>query len=1358
MNPLNESSPKSTPTASKPLTTAETLALLERLRQSVGAAVRRTDELERDFNSRSHKLRTQFAQAKLTEQARWATESEAANTDVAAKRERVEASFAARKTRIARASEGARKQRLAEIEGEESKHTLENQAALLEAKRVRDADKQKIQAHHASLTNQLADECAALDQLGTRARATLAGYGSLARLITNPPSSPALDTSAPEGQLLEQLRTQRDLAARALTRSNVFGLTLFFRFFRLWLCLPLILLVPFAFVPELRRFDYAAVSSNVWFLVGASLVAVSSLYFLGRRLAAPHAKAAALALHSGRQLAEVCSQKAEVSFQAETTRLQAAHASTTQRLNDHWKQVRSEARILRSGWTDRLTDQARRLMLANEERQRLWLKAINEHHAEQMAQRQEETTRALEQLETGFDESLARLKLARDASRQAIESEWQCVVVPAFAALQSAAAEVDKEFPPWRAELWRQFTLPEQAAGTARFASLAVDTEKFCEVSLSGRGLALPGEPNFSVPLLLSVPRQASLLFETKQSGQEQVVGALNNLVLRLLTSTPPGRLSFTIFDPVGLGQNFAGIMHLADFEERLINSRIWTQAAQFEQRLADLNEHIEKVTQMYLRNEYETLAEYNAQAGRLAEKYHFLVIADFPSNFSEVAVKRLHSIAASGPRCGVHLLIHWDQRKTAPVEFVPEELRKNAICIVPKDDGFVIASYPSELGSSRRESAPNNRGAECQSRLTSAATADWSGVTLTLDAPPDAELATQLLQQIGKDSTNSYRVEMPFAEVAPADRELWSRETTSELRVAVGRTGATKLQYLALGQGTRQHGLIAGKTGSGKSTLFHVIITNLALWCSPEQVEFYLVDFKKGVEFKCYATHKLPHARVIAIESDREFGLSVLQRVDDELKRRGDLFRKLGAQDIAGYQRAGGTEPIPRTLLLIDEFQELFVEDDRVSQGAALLLDRIVRQGRAFGIHVLLGSQTLGGAYSLARATIGQMVVRIALQCNEADAYLIMNEDNPAPRLLSRPGEAIYNDDGGALQGNSPFQVVWLPDEVRETWLEKVRTFAERRSPTRRDSSEVTHRAGAEAGAPLREPIVFEGNAPANVRDNSLLRALLDAKSIQPGASPRIWLGAPNSIKGPTEAIFRRQSGNHLLIVGQREEAALGMLGVALVTLAAQHPNGSARFFVFDCSAPDSAEAKFLERVVRTVPREIKLVRAGDVDEVMTTLAAEQQQRTDDPGSATPETYLLIHGLQRNKKLRFDEEMSFSLDAGAGGNPGLQLNKLICEGASLGFHVIANCDTYNNVMRFLSRKALSEFEMRVVFQMSANDSASLIDSPQANNLGLHRAILFNGQEGWLETFRPYALPDEGWLVEAGQQLSNLRA
>ena len=355
------------------------------------------------------------------------------------------------------------------------------------------------------------------------------------------------------------------------------------------------------------------------------------------------------------------------------------------------------------------------------------------------------------------------------------------------------------------------------------------------------------------------------------------MVAALNNIVLRLLSVAPPGRVKFTILDPAELGQNFAGIMHLADYEDKLISNRIWTQTTQIEQQLADLNEHIEKVTQMYLRNEYATITEYNEKAGRIAEKYHFLVVADFPVNFSEVAVKRLMSIAASGPRCGVYTLLHWDQRRAAPSELVPDVLRNNGIWIQARSDSFVISDKAIEGGS------------------------------ISLDAPPDADSATELLQRVGKASIDSNRVEMPFEEVAPPDNALWTARTPRTNCACPSAAPAPPSCDMALGKGTRQHVLVAGKTGSGKSTLFHVMITNLALWCSPEQVEFYLVDFKKGVEFEVLRDRApLPHARVVAIESDREFGLSVvLQRVDEELKRRGDLFRDLGVQDVAGYKKS---------------------------------------------------------------------------------------------------------------------------------------------------------------------------------------------------------------------------------------------------------------------------------------------------------------------------------------------------------------------------------------------------------------------------------------------------------------------
>ena len=105
-------------------------------------------------------------------------------------------------------------------------------------------------------------------------------------------------------------------------------------------------------------------------------------------------------------------------------------------------------------------------------------------------------------------------------------------------------------------------------------------------------------------------------------------------------------------------------------------------------------------------------------------------------------------------------------------------------------------------------------------------------------------------------------------------------------------------------------------------------------------------------------------------------------------------MFRDTGVQDLPGFRKARPDQPMPRILLVIDEFQEFFVEDDKISQAASQLFDRLVRQGRAFGIHVVLGSQTLGGAYSLPRSTLGQIAIRVALQCSEADAHLILSEE----------------------------------------------------------------------------------------------------------------------------------------------------------------------------------------------------------------------------------------------------------------------------------------------------------------------------------------------------------------------------
>ena len=617
-----------------------------------------------------------------------------------------------------------------------------------------------------------------------------------------------------------------------------------------------------------------------------------------------------------------------------------------------------------------------------------------------------------------------RRKLAADDRDRrdwgALENLWGGGTSDASEKVRAIRGVADRLFPPWDdpdGPTWRR---ADAVPPAVRFGSTRIDLTAIPHgIPRADRLKAIPAGP-FDLPALLRFPDRGSLLIEAPASAREAVNRTLKGAMARLLTGLPPAKVRFTILDPVGLGRNFAGFMHLADYSELLVNGRIWTEPQQIEQRLADLGLHMENVIQHYLRDEYPDLDAYNRQAGEVAEPYRFLVVADFPAGFQESSAQRLLSIVQSGARCGVFTLIGVDADRPLPHGITLEALRERAVLLRWEDDRLVWKDP------------------------------DFERFRFRPDDPPEGERFTRVIHEVGEAARQASRVEVPFSVVAPARDDWWTGSTRTGFDVPLGRAGASKLQRMELGKGTSQHVLIAGRTGSGKSTMLHALITNAAIRFSPDEVELYLIDFKKGVEFKTYAQHELPHARVVAIESEREFGLSVLQRLDEELKRRGDAFRVRNVQDLSGYRGSPDAPPMPRVLLIVDEFQEFFVDDDKLAQESALLLDRLVRQGRAFGVHVILGSQTLGGAFSLARSTLGQMGVRVALQCSEADAHLILSEDNGAARLLTRPGEAIYNDANGMIEGNHIFQVVWLGDRERESYLRDLKTLDRERPPGR--------------------------------------------------------------------------------------------------------------------------------------------------------------------------------------------------------------------------------------------------------------------------------------------------------------------
>lgn len=939
-------------------------------------------------------------------------------------------------------------------------------------------------------------------------------------------------------------------------------------------------------------------------------------------------------------------------------------------------------------------------------------KTVNQQFSQDSQQLQELHAIQLRQMEERHQAEISTSNEMHERAWQRLAARWREGMQDFESAVDQMWSYSDERFPPWETADIESLPTTEDTVPALRFGKYSFSLRNIDKGILEHPELR-PERVDFDLPAVISFATRPTLLLEAWGEGRAIATRAMQNVMLRLLTAIPPGKVRFTIIDPVGLGQNFSAFMHLADFDEKLITHRIWTETQHINQRLADLTEHMEDVIQTYLRNEFPTIDEYNRQAGEVAEPFHVLVVANFPAGFSDEAAQRLLSIMHSGARCGVYSVISTDSKLDLPRNFDLADLENHATTVHWDGNRF----------SWRDESLKD--------------------LPLVLDEPPRDELLNHTIRVIGRKAKDAIRVEVPFSTVACPPEKWWTHDSRSGIELALGRAGASKLQYLRLGKGTSQHVLISGKTGSGKSTLLHALITNAAIHYSPSEVEFYLIDFKKGVEFKPYASYRLPHARVVAIESEREFGMSVLERLDQELKVRGDLFREAGVQDIKNYRDENPNRQLPRVLLIIDEFQEFFTQDDKLAQEAALLMDRLVRQGRAFGIHVLLGSQTLAGAYSLARSTLGQMAVRIALQCSEADSHLILSEDNTAARLLNRPGEAIYNDANGRFEGNHPFQVVWLSGREQDDYLERL---------SRRGQNE----------SQIKEPIVFEGNAPARTEENNLLKDLITGDSnAEIAAARQAWLGAAVAIKDPTSVVFRRQSGANLLIVGQQDELALGMLANCVISLGAVSNNGQApKFIVLDGSRPDSPEAGWWQRLADLLPLNIAVSGVPDSTRQIQELAAEVARRIESGSETEGPIFLIAFNLARFRDLRRSDD-----DLGFGGfgeeksiSSAKHFTNLLRDGPSVGVHSLIWCDTFNTVNRWLDRATLRELDQRVLFQMSANDSSNLMDSPAASRLGTHRAILFSEELGQQEKFRPYGLPRQEWLSWVAEQLNRRTA
>ena len=281
------------------------------------------------------------------------------------------------------------------------------------------------------------------------------------------------------------------------------------------------------------------------------------------------------------------------------------------------------------------------------------------------------------------------------------------------------------------------------------------------------------------------------------------------------------------------------------------------------------------------------------------------------------------------------------------------------------------------------------------------------------------------------------------------------------------------------------------------------------------EELELHLIDFKEGVEFKTYAANSLPHARTVAIESDREFGLSVLQTIQSEITWRGSLLRGSteSHSSLETLRRATG-ERLPRILLVFDEFQVLFARNDKLGAAAAEALETLIRQGRGFGVHVLLGSQSLSGMDALGSHVPQLLPVRILLPAADADVFKVLGEGNTEGAALTAAGEGILNMSGGAVEANERFRGAVISEDERRSRVATMRTKAD------------------DAGF-HRRPVVFEGNAPIPAEDTAPGQFVDEVRGAE-ARTLRLRFGAPMAIAGSADINMRREAGANAILVAR--------------------------------------------------------------------------------------------------------------------------------------------------------------------------------------------------------------------------------